>query len=230
MRIDPKLIYAFIISLTLHTSVMLMPSEIDVEPEQAVKQQKKMTISLKKAYAAPMPAPVVKKQTPKRHVVAKKPTKAKKVKKVLKPETTPIIKKEIEKTVSEQAEPTANISSEPTVIEPVAVVNEPEVERVIQEQSKPKFDYAAYTCAVIDSVEANKSYPYLARRKGQTGLVVIVADVGKDGSITDIKIDQSSGYSLLDKDAIKLVMSVFPMKNESGETLTVTIPIRYMLN
>lgn len=234
MKTDSKLTYAFIISLILHSSFILMPAENDIEPEQDAKQKKKMTISLKKAYAAPMPAPVVSKKTPKKHAEDKKIKRTKKVKKAVKPETTPIIEKkiekELEKTPLEQAEPIANIDSEPTVSDPVTVINEPVAERIIQEQSKPKFDYAAYTSAVIDSVEENKSYPYLAKRKGQTGLVVIVADVGKDGCITDIRIDQSSGYSLLDKDAKKLVLSVFPMKNESGETLKITIPIRYMLN
>ncbi len=82
----------------------------------------------------------------------------------------------------------------------------------------------------MQNIQANKSYPYVAKRKGQTGLVVVSAKIGKDGRLITIEIEQSSGFVILDRDAKKLVDSVFPIKNDSGEEIQMAIPIRYKLN
>jgi len=48
-------------------------------------------------------------------------------------------------------------------------------------------------------------YPYLARRRGQEGRVVLRVQVTADGEAAAVQLRQSSGYRLLDKAAVEAV-------------------------
>ena len=48
-------------------------------------------------------------------------------------------------------------------------------------------------------------YPYLARRQGQEGQVVLRVQVSARGDPVSVRVQQSSGYRLLDQAAIKAV-------------------------
>jgi protein TonB len=49
------------------------------------------------------------------------------------------------------------------------------------------------------------TYPELARRRGQEGLVQLLAHVDDRGTLTELAVKKSSGYSLLDEAAMKAV-------------------------
>ena len=57
------------------------------------------------------------------------------------------------------------------------------------------------------SFQANPKpiYPELARRRGQEGVVRLLADVDEKGGVTKLTVVQSSGFALLDAAAVKAV-------------------------
>jgi protein TonB len=96
-------------------------------------------------------------------------------------------------------------------------------------KQKPEFDYSGYQNRLGGNLEKNKKYPYMARRKGMEGVVYVKAVIGADGSLVSSSVQQSSGFRLLDDEAIRLIKSVFPFEKGSGEQFTVIIPINYRL-
>ncbi len=76
------------------------------------------------------------------------------------------------------------------------------------------------------------AYPEAARRLGQEGLVVLEANVSREGVPDSVKIKQSSGFSLLDEAAVR---SVRRWKFEPAKIGTlpieskVEVPIRFQL-
>ncbi|MCP5006784.1 MAG: energy transducer TonB [Planctomycetes bacterium] len=74
----------------------------------------------------------------------------------------------------------------------------------------------------------NISYPGRARKMLMEGSVIVSFVVRLDGSIKDIIIKQSSGYSILDRNAIKAIKKAAPFPSPPVEA-TITIPITYRL-
>ena len=75
-------------------------------------------------------------------------------------------------------------------------------------------------------------YPQLARQMRQEGLVVLLVDVNKGGTPVEVKINQSSGYRLLDQAALKAVQHWKFQPGSLGNIpveSTVTVPIRFQL-
>lgn len=81
-------------------------------------------------------------------------------------------------------------------------------------------------------MEALKRYPYLARRNGWEGEVLIKAVIGADGRLLHAEIQQSSGHETLDQDALKVLRASTPLEleqNPSWQQATLTIPVAYRL-
>lgn len=75
----------------------------------------------------------------------------------------------------------------------------------------------------------NISYPYKARKMSMEGDVIISFIVCLDGSVKDIKINKSSGFSTLDDNAEKAVRKASPFPPPPVE-VKIVIPITYKLN
>jgi protein TonB len=76
-------------------------------------------------------------------------------------------------------------------------------------------------------------YPLLARKRGYQGTVLLEVLVSTDGKAASIQLRKSSGYSMLDKAAIKGVREwlFYPAKRgDEVFEMWVTIPIRFTLN
>jgi TonB family protein len=86
----------------------------------------------------------------------------------------------------------------------------------------------------ISSLPKVKSYPRLARMRGWQGVVTIRLDFDVQGRAVAASIEQTSGYSLLDSDALEKVKSVasYPIPPTSliGKTFSISIPIKYSLD
>lgn len=81
-------------------------------------------------------------------------------------------------------------------------------------------------------MEALKRYPYLARRNGWEGQVLIKAVIGADGRLLHAEIQQSSGHEALDQDALKVLRASTPLEleqNPSWQQATLTIPVAYRI-
>lgn len=76
-------------------------------------------------------------------------------------------------------------------------------------------------------------YPESARRRGDTGTVLVRALVGTTGRIESVRVEQSSGSRLLDQAALRAVnRASFHPYEESGivQSVYVLIPIAFTLN
>lgn len=99
------------------------------------------------------------------------------------------------------------------------------------EISQAKNQYLNY---LRQSIDEHKIYPKNAKRLGQTGTVEITFTVMTDGTITNVRVKQTSNFELLDKaatDILTTLAKVRPIPKELGkESWEITLPIEYQLN
>jgi len=75
-------------------------------------------------------------------------------------------------------------------------------------------------------------YPNLARKRGQQGTVVLQVLVNGQGRVDDIRLDVSTGYSMLDRAAVTAVKNWLFEPGRQGETtvpMWVRIPVTFEL-
>lgn len=86
----------------------------------------------------------------------------------------------------------------------------------------------------ISSLPRVKSYPRLAQMRGWQGVVTIRLDFDAQGRAVSASIQQTSGYSLLDSDALEKVKAEasYPTPPNSliGKPFSISIPIKYSLD
>lgn len=102
--------------------------------------------------------------------------------------------------------------------------------------AKVKMSYEQY---LISYINRYKTYPRIAERLKQQGIVVPKLVISKDGKLKEVLIEKSSGFSSLDQGTINLIKSLAPFKplpetlktesGLSGEDYTIKIPIGYTL-
>jgi protein TonB len=94
--------------------------------------------------------------------------------------------------------------------------------------------FRKYLLGLSALVERQKSYPYIARQRGQQGQVRVRFVVERDGCVSDIRVVGSSGYPSLDADAadtLRRVGRVPPLPREIGsDRLRLEIPLTYRLS
>jgi periplasmic protein TonB len=81
---------------------------------------------------------------------------------------------------------------------------------------------------IRDRILKNISYPPTARRMGWTGRVVVSFIVYEDGHVEDIIIKESSGFTVLDENAIRAVRESCPLPMPPVRTALV-MPVLYRL-
>jgi len=88
-----------------------------------------------------------------------------------------------------------------------------------------------YRAEVRAQIDQNKFYPVAARRLGQTGTVIVAFTLLADGSIINVRIDNSSGSARLDSaglEAVKKVGKFKPIPSEFGEaSLDMLVPLKF---
>ncbi len=94
-------------------------------------------------------------------------------------------------------------------------------------------DMMRYKDIIKAKIASYTRYPALARKKDIEGIVYIVFTILSDGMAEDIKIVESSGSEILDKEAVKTVKraSPFPSIPERFELslLTIKVPFVFVL-
>ena len=78
-------------------------------------------------------------------------------------------------------------------------------------------------------VEANKEYPYMAVKRGQSGVVSVTATLSAAGNLESSFVAASSGVSVLDSAALQAVRNSCPFNHGAGKSITMTVPIRFSL-
>lgn len=83
--------------------------------------------------------------------------------------------------------------------------------------------------AIRDSILDKLHYPVLARRRGWSGKVDVAFLIAPDGNVSDLRIEASSGFSVLDEQALNAVRSAAPFTPPRIAALLV-MPVTFQLN
>ena len=82
---------------------------------------------------------------------------------------------------------------------------------------------------IRDMIQKKIIYPALARRMGWEGKVITSFVISSGGHASDIRISESSGYEILDQNALKAINNASPFPKPPVEA-QIIIPIKYQLN
>lgn len=75
-------------------------------------------------------------------------------------------------------------------------------------------------------------YPQMSRRKGEEGIVTLIAEVSERGTVNSVKVEKSSGFRRLDAAAVEAMKSaVFHPAESGGRQIgsTVSLDVRFSL-
>lgn len=78
------------------------------------------------------------------------------------------------------------------------------------------------------AVNANKSYPAMAVKRGITGSVPVTVTL--DGSGNCVGASAGGGPSILQNAAVKAVYAACPYPNATGQTITISVTVNFTLN
>ena len=95
--------------------------------------------------------------------------------------------------------------------------------------AQPADPSAELASKVGRAMEERKSYPEAARRRGSEGTVRLRLRLSADGHLISAKLDGSSGSALLDRAALDLASSVFPLDNIMSREIELLLAVRYHL-
>ena len=96
----------------------------------------------------------------------------------------------------------------------------------------PEADFGWLAATMHRRITDLKRYPHAARVQRWEGKVVLRAVIEQDGHLADLRIQRSSGYDLLDQEAMDLVRRVCPLPLErtlGRPRVVMYVPITYML-
>ncbi len=86
--------------------------------------------------------------------------------------------------------------------------------------------------SVLRLVTQRLSYPAIARRKGWQGVVTLELHIEPDGLISDLQVNETSGYPALDHAAVKsLQLASIPGAGAwlHGRSIDMLVPVEYRL-
>lgn len=100
-------------------------------------------------------------------------------------------------------------------------------ETQLPEQQRQR--YAKVHFAYIRDVIARQLvYPPMARKMGWSGRTVVTFIIMEDGSVKNIRVTESSGYSLLDKSALEAVRDAAPLPRPPLQA-DITVPVSFRI-
>jgi len=94
--------------------------------------------------------------------------------------------------------------------------------------SKQKY-IKAHFLYIKDDIQKKITYPRLARKMGWEGKVVVSFIIYEDGTVINIKIVKSSGFALLDKNAVESIKKAVPFPSPPVRAELV-VPVSYRFN
>ena len=86
--------------------------------------------------------------------------------------------------------------------------------------------------SVMELISRELTYPAIARRKGWQGTVKLQLHIEADGAITRLQVDETSGYSILDRAAMEcLQLASVPGAARwlQGKAIDIVVPVEYRL-
>jgi protein TonB len=96
-------------------------------------------------------------------------------------------------------------------------------------QQKEAHDLSGVIEALRERIVRRRVYPPVARKKGYEGTVTLMITLDARGNLSELVVSRSSGHKVLDRAAVALIKKVLPFTHNSGESVSVEIPITYEL-
>lgn len=220
---ENALIWAFFISIGLHLIAAIgIPNISFQEPVKPIE----LVIDLAPPKPEP-PAPVKPPEPVKPKVVP--PPQIKPIPQpIVKPVNTPTPISEPLPVIA--AAPKAEVT--PTFVAPTPVVAKPEPPKPTVNQAELDSARNQYGSALSREIAKHINYPGIAKMRGWQGVVEIDFQLDGNGKILSQKIRTSSGFEVLDKQALEMVKkSNFPTPPEVLKTsaFNVTVPVSFRL-
>lgn len=125
-----------------------------------------------------------------------------------------------------------------TVNEMPTQVQQPSAEQVVASAAPfkavpaAKADYGWLMRALLGRIDELKNYPVMARMNRWEGKVVLRAVIRDDGQVLMVNVQESSGRSILDNDAIETLKKASPLKLDhplGKPQVAILMPISYSL-
>lgn len=119
-----------------------------------------------------------------------------------------------------------------------AQVRQPDAEQVaalaapVKAAPATKADYAWLMKALLGRINELKNYPVMARINRWEGKVVLRAVIKDDGQVLMVDVQESSGRSILDNDAMETLRKASPLKLDhplGKSQVAILMPISYSL-
>ena len=239
------IVHAIILALFLYASsiqpvkkkvISLDFSIVENVQPTASKGKDKLAEAKKIKAVKPKPKPIEKKKIVKK--VEKKPVIQKK-KEVVVPKPEPVVEKvpvpEIEEVIEEpevtEVAETETVEEEVTEAEVLSATNNTDSNSLVDNSaaaSRARY-VKTHFMYIKEKIQREIVYPRIARRRGMQGKTVISFIICVDGSVKDLKVVESSGYAILDRNAIKSVQRAapFPKPPVSAELV---IPMIFRLS
>jgi protein TonB len=91
-------------------------------------------------------------------------------------------------------------------------------------------EYEELLAYISGLIRQNLLYPQMARRRNIEGVVGVQFEIGIDGGLVSVRVNHSSGSSILDRAAVSLIEKICPIKNGAiGMSMALHINITYEL-
>jgi len=176
------------------------------------------------------------KTTPQRSSTKTKQRPAKKVVRKMTPSPTKIVADKVENKSQSQTTAIKQTEPEPTTQENPA----PTQTQTQQNQPSPAASLKSFALLNNDMLndlnskfQARFRYPMLARKRGWQGKVVLALNINLQGKIARIVVQKSSGYKILDRNAVKTFEAIGSISNGIQTHIQkphkLNIPILYQL-
>jgi len=216
---------SFLLSLFLHAGIITGAVALSTLPLEEKEAEVVLELSLSEPSPSSEVQPVVK-QT------VSQPQKNQPVQNNITPSVTP------EPIVDEKPEP---IVQKEVVVppQPVAITqmtqNEPKIISMIKPAPvTPSIDIDEqyledHLSTIRDVLVKYRKYPSQAVRLKQEGAVKVTFRLKQNGEVEDIKIVGSSGYELLDEDALRLIQKTAEYFPKPPKAVRITVPLNYAL-
>ena len=234
-RVNVVFMTALLFSLGLHTLVLAVLPGI---PEDQVKTPVELSVELQ---PPPKPLPPPEPPKPPQPEKPKQPPKKPLPLPQPKPLPAPLPRAETPPLPAHESEPQPAppvISVPPQAVEPPSAVAIPTPP---PEPPKPKGPSeqditnarSNYSSLLSREFARHKQYPRLAQMRGWQGTAKVELHIDAGGGIVSIVINESSGFEILDKQALEMVRKASPLPQPPealrGREFTIIVPVAFRL-
>ncbi|MDP3292027.1 MAG: energy transducer TonB [Sulfuricurvum sp.] len=150
-----------------------------------------------------------------------------------KTEITSVIKKEEQETIQNEAfeepKPIATAHATVTAVPLKEIIPTPSPSLPVEKINAEEEYLDDHLSSIRDLLLKYRKYPSQAARLKQEGVVKVTFRLKQNGEIEDIRILGSSGYDILDSDAMALIQKTAEYFPKPPKTVRITVPLNYAL-